>query len=443
MRPSDRPGDVTDYPGTGVIDLGRLAARGAWAVLRRPMSFDAGLVLHDWLKQMTVRHRSPNVRLNLPTLPMLLVTDRELSRHILAAYPRRTGYTAGTLKRKGMSYLAPQALTIAEDEAWDRLRPFNERVLCSGRPHDFQRAFLGQVRRGFDVPVGSMEHVRESMGRAMLGIVFGEGVAPVHLVADIRELFGLVQSPVKRKLQGSRGRRRVAALYDSLREAWHSADGAAATSLLGMARGAGGSENVETLLQQVPHWMFTFTGSGADLLSRGLALIGSRPDALARARNEIASAGPLDDPASIDRLRYLEACLLESARLFPPVRFTLHRAPAGDAAPNARIPPGTEILQVFSLTQRDPASDPTADEFRPERWLEDLPRAEAAYPNLFLSGTRRCPGRDLILFVCKGAAACLLHEAGLVVGCAELSADPLPFSFPTRHLRFETALRRS
>jgi cytochrome P450 len=262
-------------------------------------------------------------------------------------------------------------------------------------------------------------------------------------VADIRELFGLVQSPVKRKLQGSRGRRRVAALYDSLREAWHSADRAAATSLLGMARGAGGSENVETLLQQVPHWMFTFTGSGADLLSRGLALIGSRPDALARARNEIASAGPLDDPASIDRLRYLEACLLESARLFPPVRFTLHRAPAGDAAPNASIPPGTEILQVFSLTQRDPASDPTADEFRPERWLEDLPRAEAAYPNLFLSGARRCPGRDLILFVCKGAAACLLHEAGLVVGCAELSADPLPFSFPTRHLRFETALRRS
>ena len=434
---------MTDYPGTGAIDLCRLAAQGAWAVLRHPASFDAGQVLHDWLTQMTLRYRSPNVRLNLPTLSMLLVTDRELSRHILAAYPRRTGYTAGTLKRKGMSYLAPQALTIAEDEAWDRLRPFNERVLCTGRPHEFQRAFLGQVRRGFGAPVGSLENVRESMGRAMLGIVFGEGVAPPSLVADIRELFGLVQNPVKRKLRGARGRRRVTALYDSLREAWGSADWAATPSLLGLARGAGGSENVETLLQQVPHWMFTFTGSGADLLSRGLALIGSRPDVSARVRAEIASTGPLDDPASIDRLRYLEACLLESARLFPPVRFTIHRAPAGDAAPNARIAPDTEILQVFSLTQRDRASDPTADAFRPERWLEDAPRAEAAYPNLFLSGARRCPGRDLILFVCKGAAAHLLHEAGLVVRCAELSADPLPFSFPTRRLRFETALRMS
>jgi cytochrome P450 len=443
MRPSARPSEVTDFPGTDATDLCRLAARAAWAVLRRPTSFDAGLVLHDWLKQMTLRHRSPNVRLNLPTLPMLLVTERELSRHILAACPRRTGYTAGTLKRKGMSFLAPQALTIAEDAAWDRLRPFNERVLCSGRPHDFQRAFLGQVRRGFEASVGSMEQVRESMGRAMLGIVFGDGVAPARLVADIRELFGLVQNPVKRGLRGARGRRRVTALYDSLREAWHGANGAATPSLLTLARGAAGSEDVERLLQEGPHWMFTFTGSGDDLLSRGLALIGSRPGALARAREEVASAGPLDDPASIDSLRYLETCLLESARLFPPVRFTIHRAPAGDATLNPRIPPETEILQVFSLTQRDRASDPTADEFRPERWLEDTPRAEAAYPNLFLSGARRCPGRDLILFVCKGAAAHLLHEAGLVVRCAELSSDPLPFSFPAKQLRFEIALRTS
>jgi cytochrome P450 len=211
---------------------------------------------------------------------------------------------------------------------------------------------------------------------------------------------------------------------------------------VGLARGASGAGDVETLLQQVPHWMFTFTGSGADLLSRGLALIGSRPDTLARVRAELAAAGPLDDPASIDRLRYLEACLLESARLFPPVRFTMHRAAAGDAALDPRIPPKTEILQVFSLTQRDRAADPTADAFRPERWLEDASRADAAYPNLFLSGARRCPGRELIMFVCKGAAAHLLHEAGLAVRCPELGGDPLPFSFPARRLRFET-LKRS
>lgn len=429
---------MNDYPETTTLDLCRLGMRAAGEMLRHPRSFDIGLVLHDWLRRMTVRHRSPNVRLKLPAAPMLLVTDRELSRHVLAARPSRDGYAAGTMKRKGMSYLAPQALTIAQDADWARLRPFNERVLCAGRPHEFQGVFLGHVRRAFAEPVTSVEDIRTRMGTAMLAIVFGEGVAPERLGSEIRALFGLVQNPVKRKLAGERGKRRVEALYESLRQAWRLGEAASGPSLLGLARAASGDESVETLLQQVPHWMFTFTGSGSDLLTRGLALIGSRADVLGRVRGELGAAGPLDAPASIDALRYLEACLLEGARLYPPVRFTIHRATAADAMGDTRIPPTTELLQVFSLTQRDRTADSTADDFRPERWMSSESQAEAVYPNLFLSGARRCPGRDLILFVCKSAAAHLLHQ-GLVVGTEKLAADPVPFSFPVKHLEFRNS----
>jgi cytochrome P450 len=343
-----------------------------------------------------------------------------------------------------MSYLAPEALTIADGEAWGRLRPFNERVLCTGRPHDYQRVFLARVRRAFSASVGTLEDIRAGMERSMLGIVFGEGVAPDRLASDIRVLFGLVQNPLKRRLHGGRERQRVDRLYASFRQAWERSGEAGNGTLLSIARGAAGAESVETLLQQIPHWMFTFSGSGADLLSRGLTMIGSRPDVLARVRQEIAAAGPLDDPASIDTLRYLEACLLESARLFPPVTRTFHRATTEDVVSNIRIPAGTEILQVFSLTQRDTTSDRTADAFQPERWLSPESLAEAAYPNLFLSGARRCPGRDLILFVCKAAAAqLLLQEAGLVVRSAELASDPVPFSFPAKRLQIETVPPRA
>jgi cytochrome P450 len=396
-------------------------------------------VLHDWLKQLTVRHGSANVRLNIPRMPLLLVTDRELSRRILAAPPRRDGFSPGTPKRNGMSFLAPEALTVAEDEAWTRLRPFNERVLCAGEPHLYQRTFLGRVRRAFAEPPRSVSGIRERMGHAMLDIVFGEGVAPARLASEVRELFGLVQNPLKRRLGGARARRRVARLYESLREQWGRSDGARADSLLGMARTGLAGESDGTLLQQVPHWMFTFNGSGADLLTRGLAMIGSRPDVLGRVRREFADAGPLDEPDAVGRLGYLESCLLEAARLYPPVRFTFHRCGGHAVAGETRIPAGTEILQVFSLGQRDRASDPTADDFRPERWSEPGSRAEAAYPNLFLSGARRCPGRDLILFVCKGAAASLLHS-GLEVRSERLARDPVPFTFPEKRLAF---VRRS
>ncbi|HEU4523658.1 MAG TPA: cytochrome P450 [Gemmatimonadales bacterium] len=428
---------MEDYPETTALDLVRLGVRAAGAALLHPRSFDIGLVLHEWLGQMTVRHRSPNVRLKLPAVPMLLVTDREVSRQVLAAQPRHDAYGPGTMKRKGMSYLAPRALTIAEDGDWARLRPFNERVLCAGRPHEFQTVFLGHVRRAFAGPVASVEDIRERMGRAMLAIVFGDGVAPDRLAAEVRAVFALVQNPVKRKLAGERGRRRVAALYRDIRRVWNDGHGVADASLLGLARNAGAGEDVEVLLQQVPHWMFTFTGSGSDLLTRGLAMIGSRPDVLRRARDELPRGNKLDDAPSIGALRYLEGCLLEGARLYPPVRFTMHRAGAEDSANGARIAPGTELLQVFSLTQRDRGADPTADDFRPERWLSARPQAEAMYPNLFLSGARRCPGRDLILFVCKSAAAHLL-QAGLVVGNEKLTTDPVPFSFPTKGLEFRT-----
>jgi cytochrome P450 len=431
--------DVTNYPETTTLDLCRLGMRMAGEAVRHPRAFDPGLVLHQWLRQMTVRHQSPNVHLKLPAAPMLLVTDRQDSRRVLATQPRHDGYAAGTLKRKGMSYLAPRALTIAEDESWTRLRPFNERVLCAGRPHDLQKLFLAHVRRAFAEPVASVEDIRVRMGRAMLAIVFGEGVAPEGLAGEIRAVFGLVQNPVKRKLAGRRGKRRVAALYDTLRRAWQdSAEGGAGeSSLLGMARKAQGDQDLELLLQQVPHWMFTFTGSGSDLLIRGLSLVGSRPDVQRRVRDELPPVEKLDEPASIDALRYLEACLLEGARLYPPVRFTMHRAGLADAFNGTPVVPGTELLQVFSLTQRDRASDPTADDFRPERWLGSGSQAEAMYPNLFLSGARRCPGRDLIMFVCKAAAAHLVH-GGLVVGTAKLAADPVPFSFPARSLELRT-----
>ena len=428
------------YPSTSLADLGRLVSGVARNAVRHPRSFDAGRVAHDWMQDLTVRYGA-NVCLKLGPRQMLLVTDRELSRHILADYPHRGGYTAGTLKRKGMAYLAPSALTIADDQAWQRLRPFNERVLCAGSPHQYQPIFLEYVRRAFSTPITGVEDLRKRMGQAMLSIVFGEGAAPERVATDIRVLVGLVQNPLKRAFRGGLERRRVNELYNTIRRIWEQVDGPVRRSLVGMAREAGGGDNIEQLFQQIPHWMFTFSGSGSDLLWRGLAMMGSRPQVLARARAEVAAAGPLDNSAAIARLRYIEACLLESARLFPPVKATFHRAPEGDAAVRPTIPVGTEIVQVFALTQRDRASDPTADDFQPERWLDPSAHAEAVYPNLFLSGARKCPGRDLILFVCKAAAAQVLGESGVAVGSERLARDPLPYSFPGRQIRIQTTQR--
>ena len=59
-------------------------------------------------------------------------------------------------------------------------------------------------------------------------------------------------------------------------------EGAQEETLLSLAGHAVPDVDRTTLLQQVPHWMFTFTGSGTDLLTRTLCLISSRDEVLDR-----------------------------------------------------------------------------------------------------------------------------------------------------------------
>jgi cytochrome P450 len=335
-----------------------------------------------------------------------------------------------------MSFLAPNALTICHDDQWKRLRVFNEKVLCAGEPHVYRQEFLGIIHKAFSSPVSNIEDIRRRMGQAMLGIVFGDGVAPERLAEDIQVLFGLVQSPIKRLVFGSREERRREKFYDTVRKIWRESKETQLPNLLSLAHKAAAESDEAELIQQVPHWMFTFTGSGTEVLARTLALVTSRPLIRARVLSEITQSGALDDPSNIERLHYLEACLLESARLFSPVPRTFHCAPRGDAFGDVSIAPGMEIAHYFPLNQRDHKSDPSADNFQPERWLDPASPAHTIYPNLFLSGARACPGKNLILFVCKSAIAILLKEHDLRAESAVLSADPLPFSLPQEEIHF-------
>jgi cytochrome P450 len=425
------------YPKTRRRDLLRLLARLVGARLRKG---DTGEALAAWLGELTRRYESPNLVIDLVFRRMLFVSGPELSAHILSAAPSSDSFVAGTMKKKAMSFLAPHALTIAEDAEWRALRSYNEKILHTGCPHPHLPAVLAAVEKAFGGrPVQSIAEIRRRMGEAMLSVVFGEGNAPAHLIGDIQELFAEVGP--KTALIGSRKRKLRDRFHEELRRLWRSGAGKGQPSLLALAHEAeatveSGHRGEEALLDQIPHWMFTFTNSGSDLLARSLAMILARPDSLARVRSEIA-AGSLDDPTKIDGLRYLEACILETGRLFPPVALTSHRAARRDSFQGADIPAGTEMLQFFPFTNRDTSRDPHASYFRPERWLDANDPVHGLYPNLFLSGARACPGRTLIMFVEKAALASLIRAGGIPSKRNALSRDPLPFSFPAEFLEFQ------
>jgi cytochrome P450 len=277
------------------------------------------------------------------------------------------------------------------------------------------------------------------MGQVMLAAVFGAGNAPDGLVTDIQELFAEVNA--RTAIFGSRKSARRDAFRGDLQRLWNQAPANGKTGFLALAHTAAhglASEfrSEDFLLDQIPHWMFTFTNSGSDLLLRSLALILARPTSLDRARQEVTSPRLPAGTENSRVLSYLGACIREAARLFPPVALTTHRAAQDLVFDGKEIAAGTEILQYFPFTNRDVAADPYANHYRPERWLDSGDPIHLRTVNTFLSGARACPGQDIILCLLEFAISQLLRDGGMQAKPSRLSDDPLPYSFTIPYFPF-------
>jgi len=418
----------------GVFDMLSLGATLGAELLKGSKS-DPAAAHRRWADH--VMKRDGGADIDVAILPIEMVGNRAHSNELLASAPDEGVVTPGHTKADAMRFLAPAALTIASGDAWRRLRPFHEQVLGTGGTHAFAQTFLFHIRAAFAAPVHNESDIRAAMGRAMIKIVLGDVNPRLDPARDVTKLFALVQSPVKRKLLGFLHRRRRDHLYDLIARKWEylaeSSEGSREETLLAIAAHVAPDTDRTSLLQQVPHWMFTFTCSGTDLLTRALCLITSRHHVRERVLDEIRGCGPIDKATTVERMVYLNACILEAGRLFPPVTKTFHER---RAAPGGRA---REYAHYFPYLQRDDSLGPTVHEFRPERWLEPTLDAAAAASNLFLRGPRACPGMDLILFVCKTAIARQVAELGVSARQERLARDPLPVSFPKVSGRFTTS----
>ncbi len=399
----------------------------------------ASETITKWLQRQTERQGSKNIILNLFVRRILLVSGVELSRHILADPPTSCAYAAGTLKKKAMDFLAPNALTTSQDDQWRVLRAYNEKVLQAGSHHVYQGAFLNHVHEAFAQPIRNMPDVRQRMGQVMLAAVFGEDNAPNHLIQDVQRLFA--QVGLRTALLGSKLVDERDQFQKTLEQLWRNKASKRNHSLLGLAHEAVPEmderyRSEEFLVHQIPNWMFTFTGSGSDLLARSLAMILARPEIMKVVQLEISKQGSPTRAQTINRLDFIEACIMETGRLYPPVSKTLHKACQRDEFGSVEIVAGTEILHLFALTNRDIELDTRANNFLPERWMDEHDSVHQLYPNLFLSGARACPGRNLILFIAKAAIAYLLSNQFHQAKKNNLTDDPVPFTFPEEVLQF-------
>jgi cytochrome P450 len=129
-------------------------------------------------------------------------------------------------------------------------------------------------------------------------------------------------------------------------------------------------------------------------------LLAQHPEVEAKLLDELRRelGGRPPTPDDVPRLKYAEAVILESMRLYPPA-YGFGRIAKNDCEFGGyRVPKGTTVLVVQWVMHRDPRFWADPEKFRPERWQEpsikQLPKF-AYFP--FGGGPRLCIGNTFAM----------------------------------------------
>ncbi|XP_072942377.1 cytochrome P450 4C1-like [Epargyreus clarus] len=160
---------------------------------------------------------------------------------------------------------------------------------------------------------------------------------------------------------------------------------------------------------------FTFGGhdTSANALQFTLMLLANNQEAQDKAVEEcnaiIGDSNRSLTLADLANMKYLECCIKESMRLYPPVPLITRKASRPFKLKEYEVPPGTECaVMIFDLHRRSDQFDKPL-EFRPERFLEKPTWHPYAYIP-FSAGPRNCIGQKFAMIEIKIALAAILRR---------------------------------
>lgn len=134
-------------------------------------------------------------------------------------------------------------------------------------------------------------------------------------------------------------------------------------------------------------------------------------------RNTFQDAEEIRSGPKLNSCTYLRACIDESMRLAPPVAAPLWREMRQkDQIAGMVLPKGTNVATCIYSIHRNPAYFTNANEFMPERWLENSgsdPQADLAKRAFspFSVGSRGCIGKSLAYMEMTILLALLMYKA--------------------------------
>ncbi|THH03746.1 hypothetical protein EW146_g10352, partial [Bondarzewia mesenterica] len=172
------------------------------------------------------------------------------------------------------------------------------------------------------------------------------------------------------------------------------------------------TDDIEHIRYELVTYLIASRDTTASLLTFVMYFFAVSPDVCKRLREEVlATFGPDEAPTypKLKNMKYLRAVLNETLRLFPSAPLIARMSkdvplviPAAHKNEALYLPPETQIMMVsLLLHRRRDLWGADADEFKPERWLDEhvLARINATpfMYSPFYGGPRICIGQEFAL----------------------------------------------
>uniref|UniRef100_A0A182FRU5 Uncharacterized protein n=1 Tax=Anopheles albimanus TaxID=7167 RepID=A0A182FRU5_ANOAL len=179
----------------------------------------------------------------------------------------------------------------------------------------------------------------------------------------------------------------------------------------------------------------TFMLAGQDSVGAAIAftlfLLARHQDHQAKCYEEVKQhlvpdCQKLPTAESIRELRYLEACIKESLRLYPSVPMMARKIGEGVRIDNKyNLPPGSEILILPYATHRLEHIYPDPERFDPERFADTAPHQNPYAFLPFSAGPRNCIGYKFAYIEMKTVIARILQNYHLTPAPGKEEVEPV------------------
>jgi cytochrome P450 len=345
--------------------------------------------LNDFLPDATgvevykrIKSRGRFVTLNILGDRVYLLTDVRDIQQLLDLSPDPFG--PGKIKQNFFSTFIPKNVGISVGTEWTYKREYNDKVLETDRLHQYNKYFGEYIDAVFEESrPKTFAEFTEATRKITSRIIFGTYDYNPIMYKVFKQADSLMSARFNINTVN-------AGDLEEYREYMRKElETPKPNTLLSLANTHHALLPMDSVIDQIPHWVFPIAGLFSVHLPRLMVVLANHPDELKKVVRE------LREETQFRRTSYVRSCILEIFRLNNAVNSTFRGLTDSFKFKNSdeTFEKGTQFVFFNNSVLRDLFDSP--NQFVPSRWTPELEVSSAAL--MFNQGNQKCPGKELVI----------------------------------------------